>query len=134
MAGVDLGWIEAAAPPGVTAGDSFEGAPGAAEGAVFFDGIQGVLGAGGVVAAVAAHESAEGGAVEEDEIHEDVAHRFLLWLFGLPGGVELEEEVAEEFLIFRQQHRLVGADDEDEVVALWQVVLVEAEGFAEEAF
>jgi len=52
------GRVETLAAPGVAAGDSFGGAPSAADGAVFVDGVDGVLGAGGEVAAVAAEESA----------------------------------------------------------------------------
>ena len=65
---VGLCGIVTAAASGAAAGDAFEGAPGAFAGAVFLDGVEGVLAAGGVEAAVSAHESAEGGAVEEDEV------------------------------------------------------------------
>ena len=68
------GGVEAAAAPGVTAADALGGAPGAGEGAVFFDGVDGVLGAGGEVAAVAAEESSQGGAVEEDEMDQQPTH------------------------------------------------------------
>ena len=78
------GGIESVSAPGVAAGDSLGGAPGAADRAVFVDGVDGVLGAGGDVAAVAAEESAEGGAVEEDEVDEEPAH----WGGGLVCQVE----------------------------------------------
>ena len=66
--------VEATTPPRVTSTDSLGGAPGAGECAVFFDGVDGVLGTGGEVAAVAAEETAEGGAIEEDEMDEQPAH------------------------------------------------------------
>ena len=46
--------------------------------------------------------------------------------------MKLEHERGEELLILGQNQRLVGADDENQVVALRPVVLVEAEGLAEE--
>ena len=58
----------------MAAADSFCRAPGASEWAVFLDGVDGVLGAGGDVAAVAAEQSAECGAVEEDEVDEEPGH------------------------------------------------------------
>ena len=82
-AGREAGWIcffiflsriEPAVAPGMAAGDAFGGAAGAPQGAVFLDGVDGVLGTGGDVAAVAAKESAEGGAVEKDEVDEEPAH------------------------------------------------------------
>ncbi len=60
----------ATATPGVAAADAFEGAPGTADGAVFVEGIDSILAAGGKVAAVAAHESAERRAVEQDKLDE----------------------------------------------------------------
>ncbi len=56
------------------------------------------------------------------------------WGFGLPGGVEFEHEGGEEFLIIGQKQGFVGADHKDNVIAFGPIVLVEAEGFAEEAF
>ena len=47
--------------------------------------------------------------------------------------MQLEHECGEKFLIFGQNKRLVGSDDQDEVVADRPVVLVETKGFAEEA-
>jgi len=51
-----------------------------------------------------------------------------------PGSMQAEREVGHEFLIFGEDHRLVGADDDDQIVPDGQVVLVKAEGLAEEAF
>jgi hypothetical protein len=48
--------------------------------------------------------------------------------------VEFEHEGGEELLIFSEDEGRVGADDEDDIVAPGPVVLVEAEGLAEEAF
>jgi hypothetical protein len=48
--------------------------------------------------------------------------------------VKFEHESGEELLIVGQKEGLVGADDEDQVITFGPVVLVEAEGFAEEAF
>ena len=75
----ESGGIKSAAAPGMAAGDSFGGAPGATDWAVFVDGVDGVLGAGGDKAAVAAEESAEGGAVEEDEVDEEPGHLIILF-------------------------------------------------------
>src|SRR5688572_9149902 len=51
----------------------------------------------------------------------------------LPGRVELEHGGGEELLVFGEDEGFVGADDDNEVVAGGEVVLVEAEGFAEAA-
>ena len=59
----------------MTSTDSFRRAPGAGDCAVFFNGVDGVLGAGGDVAAVAAEESSKSGAIEKDEVDEEPAHR-----------------------------------------------------------
>ncbi len=48
--------------------------------------------------------------------------------------MQLQHECGEKFLILGENERLVGADDQDEVVADGPVALVEAKGFAEEAF
>lgn len=55
-------------------------------------------------------------------------------MLALPGRMEFEHEGGEEFLIIGQKQGLVGADDENDVITFGPVVLVEAEGFAEEAF
>jgi hypothetical protein len=47
--------------------------------------------------------------------------------------VEFEHEGSEEFLVLGQLQGLVGADDEDQIITFRPVVLMEAEGFAEEA-
>jgi hypothetical protein len=70
--------VISAAAPGVAAGDALEGFPGAAEGAVLGDGVDGVLAAGGLEAAVAAHEWAEGGAVEQYEVDEEPSHGLMV--------------------------------------------------------
>ena len=70
------GRIKSAAAPGMAAGDSFGGAPGATDWAVFVDGVDGVLGAGGDEAAVAAEESAESCAIEQNELNQQPLHRF----------------------------------------------------------
>ena len=68
------GGVVATRAAGTAAEDAFERAPRAAPGAVFLDRVERVLAAGGVEAAVAAHESAEGGAVEEDEEGKEARH------------------------------------------------------------
>ena len=47
--------------------------------------------------------------------------------------MKFEHQGGEEFLVFGQDEGLVGADDEDQVIAFGPVVLVEAEGFVKEA-
>lgn len=58
------------AAEGVAAGESAEGEPCAADGAVAGVGVECVLAAGGVEAALAAEEGAEGEAVEMNEEEE----------------------------------------------------------------
>jgi hypothetical protein len=55
----------------VASGDSFDAAPQSAEWAIFLDGVDHVLAAGGVEAAVSGEEGAEGCAVGEDEENEE---------------------------------------------------------------
>src|SRR5437763_263973 len=57
--------------------------------------------------------------------------RFRLLLF--PLLVQLEHRGGEHALVIGQERDLVGADVDDDVVAAREVVLEEAEGFAEEA-
>ena len=76
MSRVWLGGVVAVAAPGVAAEDAAEGFACAAEGAVFGDGVDGVLTAGGGEAALAAEESAEGGAVENDEMDQEPPHNY----------------------------------------------------------
>ena len=60
--------------PRMAPADPLHGPPASAERAVFVDGVDGVLAAGGLKAAVAAHEGAEGGTVEKHEVDEEPSH------------------------------------------------------------
>jgi len=68
------GGVVATATAGAAAGNALDGAPGAFAGAIFLDGVEGVLAARRVEAAVSAHEAAKGGAVGEDEQGEEAGH------------------------------------------------------------
>ncbi len=65
------GGIVALSAPRVAAGDALDGKPASAPGAVFLDGVDGVLAARGMEAALAAEQAAEGDAVEKDEMDEN---------------------------------------------------------------
>src|SRR4051812_25875818 len=58
----------------MAATNPFEGAPGTGERSVLVDGVDRVLAARGVIAALAAEQSAERHAVEQDELDEEPAH------------------------------------------------------------
>jgi hypothetical protein len=58
----------------MTAANPLQGSPAPPPGAIFVDGIDRILAAGGVVAALAAQETSEGGSVEEDEVDEEWFH------------------------------------------------------------
>src|SRR6187402_3434821 len=66
--------IESAFVPGVTAGNAFDGEPGAAQRAVLLDGLERVMGARGVEAAVLPEQRAERDLVCANEEFQDEAH------------------------------------------------------------
>jgi hypothetical protein len=70
------GWIESTSSPGMASTDSFGRAPCPADWSIFVDGVYGILGAGGDVAAVAAQKPSEGGAIKHNEVDEEPLHRF----------------------------------------------------------
>jgi hypothetical protein len=60
--------------PGMAAENSARGFPRAANGAVFLDGVDGVLAAAGRIAALPAKELPQRGAIQQDELDQEPAH------------------------------------------------------------
>lgn len=69
-------WIIAAAAPRIAGDDAFEGEPSALEGAVFPDGLEAVVRAGGRVAAGSSDEGRQGHLIELDQPDHHRSQRF----------------------------------------------------------
>src|ERR1041384_5341322 len=77
MLGARRDGVEPAFVPGVTTGNTFDGEPGAAEGAVMLDGLESVLGTRGIETAARFEQRAQHQLICADQDFEDEAHELM---------------------------------------------------------